>query len=418
MPSKAVSVKHVSDSPSGSSSQEPASSPGFRAILWPLAITLLAQVVASWANLTVPVFAVRLAGDIGVSATWIGVYVSLTYLCGMISAVLCGPFILRYGAIRISQICLLIAACSLALLTASTLPMAILSALIMGIAYGPTTPASSHILSAQTPPKLMPLVFSLKQTGVPLGGMLAGAVVPPLVLLYDWKGAALIVAACAAISVFLLQPLRARLDADRSATQRLLVNPLHAIAMVWRIRGLRRMALLSTAYSAVQMCLLSYLVTYMVVEVGRDLVTAGLILAAAQMAGVGGRILWGSVSGLLLSARYVLMLLGVLMAGCGAIMALVSPSWPLAGLFAIAMVYGATAISWNGVELAELSRLAPPGQAVTATGGSLFFTFTGVMLGPTLFGAWVTVTGSYGAGFFALAALGLVGAGLLIKRYE
>ena len=114
----------------------------------------------------------------------------------------------------------------------------------------------------------------------------------------------------------------------------------------------------------------------------------------------------------------MLMLLGLLMAGCGVVMALVTPSWPLAGLFAIAMVYGATAISWNGVELAELSRLSPPGQAVMATGGSLFFTFTGVMLGPTLFGAWVTATGSYGAGFFALAALGLVGAGLLIKRYE
>ena len=418
MPSKAVSVIHAPDSPPRSSSQERASSSGFRAVVWPLAITLLAQVVASWANLTVPVFAVRLADGIGVSATWIGVYVSLTYLSGMLSAVLCGPFILRYGAIRISQICLLIAAASLTLLTASTLPLAILSALIMGIAYGPTTPASSHILSAQTPPKLMPLVFSLKQTGVPLGGMLAGAVVPPLVLLYDWKGAALIVAAFAAISVFLLQPLRGQLDADRSPTQKLMVNPLHAIGMVWRIRGLRRMALLSTAFSAVQMCLLSYLVTYLVVDVGRDLVTAGLILAAAQMAGVGGRILWGSVSGLLLSARYVLMLLGLLMAGCGVVMALVTPSWPLAGLFAIAMVYGATAISWNGVELAELSRLAPPGQAVMATGGSLFFTFTGVMLGPTLFGAWVTATGSYGAGFFALAALGLVGAGLLIKRYE
>jgi MFS family permease len=391
---------------------------GFRAIVWPLAVTLLAQVVASWANLTVPVFAVRLAGDIGVSATWIGVYVSLTYLSGMASAVLCGPFILRYGAIRISQFCLLIAACSLTLLTSSTLPLAIVSALIMGIAYGPTTPASSHILSSQTPPRLMPLVFSLKQTGVPLGGMLAGAVVPPLVLLYDWKGAALIVAGFAAAGVLLLQPLRAKLDADRNGVQRLLVNPLHAIRLVWRIPGLRRMALLSTAFSAVQMCLLSYLVTYLVVDVGRDLVTAGLILAAAQMAGVGGRILWGTVSGLLLSARYVLMLLGLLMAGCGVVMALVSPSWPLAGLFAIAMIYGATAISWNGVELAELSRLSPPGQAVMATGGSLFFTFTGVMLGPTLFGAWVTATGSYGAGFFALAALGLVGAGLLIKRYE
>ncbi len=410
-------------------SSEPASPPeraasphepagGFRAVAWPLVITLTAQVVTSWANLTVPVFAVRLADDIGVSATWIGVYVSLTYLCGMISAVLCGPFILRYGAIRISQFCLVIAAASLTLLTSSVLPLAILSALIMGIAYGPTTPASSHILSAQTPPKLMPLIFSLKQTGVPLGGMLAGAVVPPLVLLYDWQGAAWIVAACAAASVLLLQPLRGRLDADRNPAQPLLVNPLRSIGMVWRAPGLRRMAVLSMAFSAVQMCLLSYLVTYMVVHVGRDLVTAGLILAVTQMAGVGGRILWGSMSGLVLTARQVLMLLGVMMAVCGAVMALVGPSWPLAAIFALAACYGATAISWNGVQLAELSRLAPPGQAVMATGGSLFFTFTGVMLGPTLFGAWVTATGSYSAGFFALAALGLVGTALLVKRYE
>jgi MFS family permease len=339
-------------------------------------------------------------------------------MSGMVAAIFCGPFILRYGAIRISQACLLIAALSLALLTTSTLPMAVVCALIMGIAYGPTTPASSHILSSQTPPRLMPLIFSLKQTGVPLGGMLAGALVPPLVLLYDWQGTALIVAALAAASVLLLQPLRAELDADRNATQRLLVNPLHAITMVWRIPGLRRMALLSTAFSAVQMCLLSYLVTYMVVAVGRDLVTAGLILATAQMAGVVGRILWGGLSGLWLTARQVLMLLGLLIAACGVVMALVTPNWPLTALFAIAAVYGATAISWNGVQLAELSRLAPPGQAVMATSGSLFFTFTGVMLGPTFFGAWVTATGSYAAGFFVLAGLGLVGSLLLIKRYD
>lgn len=418
MPLQRSRVSSDFSSPPKAGAPELDSKAGFRAVAWPLAITLIAQVVTSWANLTVPVFAVRLADDIGVSATWIGVYVSLTYLCGMISAVLCGPFILRYGAIRISQVCLVIAAASLTLLTSAVLPLAVLSALIMGIAYGPTTPASSHILSAQTPPKLMPLIFSLKQTGVPLGGMLAGAVVPPLVLLYDWQGAAWIVAACAAASVLLLQPLRGRLDADCNPRQPLLVNPLRSIGMVWRAPGLRRMALLSMAFSAVQMCLLSYLVTYMVVHVGRDLVTAGLILAVTQMAGVGGRIVWGGISGLAMTARQVLMLLGVMMAVCGAVMALVGPSWPLAAIFALAACYGATAISWNGVQLAELSRLAPPGQAVMATGGSLFFTFTGVMLGPTLFGAWVTATGSYSAGFFALAALGLVGAALLVKRYE
>jgi len=248
--------------------------------------------------------------------------------------------------------------------------------------------------------------------------MLAGALVPLLVLAYDWRGAALAVAVLTAVTAVMLQPLRAAIDADRKPQQPLLLNPLFSLGMVWRIPGLRRMALLSMAFSAVQMCLLSYLVTYLVEVGGRDLVTAGLVLAVAQMAGVGGRILWGAVSGLVLAARYVLMLLGIAMAAAGVIMALTTPDWPLAALFALAAFYGATAIGWNGVQLAELSRLAPPGQAVVATGGSLFFTFSGVMLGPTLFGAWVNITASYAAGFLALAALGVLGALLLVKRYD
>lgn len=390
---------------------------GLRGVLWPLTATLLAQVLASWANLTVPVFAVRFAADIGVPASWIGLYVSVTYFASMTSGVMGSPFIIRYGAIRVLQICLLLCAASLALLTTASLGVTVLCAIILGLGYGPTTPASSHVLSAQTPAKFMPLIFSIKQTGVPLGGVLAGVIVPAVVLAYGWQGAALIVAALCVVTVFILQPLRGSLDAARKPRQPLLVNPLRSILLVWRTGALRRLSLLSMAYSAVQMSLLSYLVTYLVEAIRRDLVTAGLVLAAAQIAGVGGRILWGALAGLVLPARHVLMLLGLLMAAAGVVMALVAPGWPLVAIFAVAMIYGATAVAWNGVMLAELSRLAPPGQAVTATGGSLFFTFGGVMLGPTLFGAWVNAAGSYPSGFLILAALGVTGAACLLGGY-
>jgi hypothetical protein len=142
-----------------------------------------------------------------------------------------------------------------------------------------------------------------------------------------------------------------------------------------------------------------------------------LVLAAAQIAGVGGRILWGAVAGLVLPARQVLIMLGFLMAAAGVGMALSTPQWPIVALLAVAVVYGATAVGWNGVMLAELSRLSPPGQAVTATGGSLFFTFSGVMAGPVLFGAWVTSTGNYASGFLVLAALGLIGGATLLWGY-
>lgn len=390
---------------------------GLRGVLWPLAATLLAQVLASWANLTVPVFAVRFAADVGVPAAWIGLYVSVTYFAGMTSGVMGSPFIIRYGAIRVLQICLILCAASLVLLTTASLAVTVLCAIIMGLGYGPTTPASSHVLSAQTPAKFMPLIFSIKQTGVPLGGVLAGAMVPVIVLAYDWRTAALIVAALCVLTIFILQPLRASLDAERDAKQRLLVNPLRSILLIWRSGPLLRLSMLSMAYSAVQMSLLSYLVTYLVEAIHRDLVTAGLVLAAAQVAGVSGRILWGAIAGLLLPARIVLVMLGFLMAVASVVMALIVPAWPIVAIFAVAILYGATAVGWNGVMLAELSQLAPPGQAVTATGGSLFFTFGGVMAGPALFGAWVTSTGSYPSGFLILAVLGVIGAATLLWGY-
>jgi MFS family permease len=364
-----------------------------------------------------PVFAVRFAADVGVPAAWIGLYVSVTYFAGMTSGVMGSPFIIRYGAIRVLQICLILCAASLMLLTTASLAVTVLCAIIMGLGYGPTTPASSHVLSAQTPAKFMPLIFSIKQTGVPLGGVLAGAVVPAIVLAYDWRAAALIVAALCVVTTFILQPLRASLDAERDMKQRLLVDPLRSIRLVWRSAPLLRLSMLSTAYSAVQMSLLSYLVTYLVEAIHRDLVTAGLVLAAAQVAGVSGRILWGAIAGLLLPARIVLVMLGFLMAVTGVVMALIVPEWPIAAIFAVAILYGGTAVGWNGVMLAELSRLAPPGQAVTATGGSLFFTFGGVMAGPALFGAWVTSTGSYPSGFLILAVLGVIGAATLLWGY-
>ncbi len=46
-----------------------------------------------------------------------------------------------------------------------------LCALFLGIAYGPYNPASAHVLADITTDQSRPLVFSIKQLGVPIGGM-------------------------------------------------------------------------------------------------------------------------------------------------------------------------------------------------------------------------------------------------------
>src|SRR3546814_13195009 len=80
-----------------------------------------------------------------------------------------GGFVARGGPIRVCQAALLLSGAGLALLPTESFWMLGPSALLVGIGYGPMTPASSHILARKSPPQHMSLIFSIKQPGVPAG---------------------------------------------------------------------------------------------------------------------------------------------------------------------------------------------------------------------------------------------------------
>lgn len=145
------------------------------------------------------------------------------------------------------------------------------------------------------------------------------------------------------------------------------------------------------------------------------LVTAGLVMAVVQTAGIGGRILWGWTADRLVSVRHALSLIGLAIGIAGGVLALIGPTWPLALVLAVAAVLGTVALGWNGVFLAEVARLAPAGVAGMATGGALALTFVGALVGPPLFGALVTASGSYRVAFFAAAVTAAI-AGLSASR--
>jgi MFS family permease len=157
-------------------------------------------------------------------------------------------------------------------------------------------------------------------------------------------------------------------------------------------------------------------VTFLVESFALSLVLAGLVMAVAQIASVTGRIVWGVLADRMLKRRTMLGLLGIGM-GISSLLALVAgPEWPRWLLFVYASAFGATAVGWNGVYLAEVARLAPEGRASAATGGALFFTFLGVVVTPPLFNAVLALAGSYAVAYAVFAAPALaVGAWLLVR---
>ena len=155
----------------------------------------------------------------------------------LLGSLACGEFIARYGAIRVSQVCVLVCAAGIAavaLLPASVAPLLAAAAFAMGIGYGPITAASSEILVRTTPVERMALTFSIKQTGVPGGIALAGAVMPGLALLAGWRVAFVAVAIVGVAVALGAEPTRKSLDRARAAG----MDVSAAIDAVLRERGL------------------------------------------------------------------------------------------------------------------------------------------------------------------------------------
>jgi len=230
-----------------------------------------------------------------------------------------------------------------------------------------------------------------------------------LALMVGWQGAALAVAAASIALAVMVKPLRGRFDAREAVGPMTARSPLAGIRLVLRTPALRRLALSSTTFAATQLSLATFLVTFLTERARVPLVTAGIVMAVAQGSGIVGRILLGWVADRLLRAGRVLALLGIGMGVASVATGLISAEWPLPAIFAATAMLGLTGLSWNGVYLAEVAAIAPPGAAGAATGGALSVTFLGIVLGPALFSAVVSLSGSYTPGFSIVAAAAFLG---------
>ena len=167
-----------------------------------------------------------------------------------------------------------------------------------------------------------------------------------------------------------------------------------------------------------QVVLTSFLVAYLTETLHWSLVPAGFALTAATLGGVAGRIGWGHVADRFLKPRQVLISIGCLSAMFGVALTFATPEWPTSVVVPLVLLFGATAIGWNGVQLSEVARLADPGMAGKVTGATSFVTFAGVVAGPPSFALLSSLTGSYRAGFVTFAAFCAAAALALLRKRE
>jgi len=379
----------------------------------------LVQVVATMGFNQASVLAPAAAPELGVAAADVAYYVSLVYLAAMVSTLGGGAINRRLGPIRFIQVGLLVAALGSFVFAVGGVALAALSALIVGLGSGPLTIASSHILARVSPPRLANVTFSLKQSGVPLGFAICGAVLPTLALDLGWRWAAASIGVVSIATAIAVQPLRQLYDDERDAGRgaRLpsLAEILEPLALAWRDPILRPMCFIGMLFSATQAIVVNFTVVYAVDGLSMSYVLAGALLSAATVTGAIGRVFWGAIADLLRKPSAVLAGIGALIAAAATAMAFSTPAWPTGAIYLVCIVLGGTAVGWNGVFIAESASRAPPGRAAEFTGATQLFVFSGALLSPLLFRGVLAITNAYEAGYLLLAA-GVATASFFLAR--
>ncbi len=373
---------------------------------------LLQQTCATLGRAVIPLIAPAIVADLAISPALVGVFLSVSSAAGFLSTLICGGFILRYGALRMTQVGMLSLGGGLALSATGWIGSFVPGGFASGLGQAVSTPSSSHLLGRFSPPHLAPLIFSLKQTGVPAGLMLAGVLAPALVEAYGWRAAILVCAAICVGTAVALQPLRARFDTDRNPTQPLTPAAIRGnIVSVLRVPDLRLLCFSMFSFVGLQSLFTGFFVLYLVRGLGNDLARAGLVFSIAVAVAVPARIGWGWVGSRLMRPDRLLALLGVAMSAAAALTASLQNDWPMWLLVLSASLFSATAVSWHGVLLAEVARLSPPGRIGATTGVVLSFGDAGSLVLPLLFSAALAFGDSYRIGFL-IGALPTLAVGL------
>lgn len=375
--------------------------------------TMFPQAAVLMMSLAPPVMAEEVTRSFGLKPELAGLYVGIVYGGVFVGNLFCAELIRRFGPLRLSLVCVVGTALGLVLFACGGRLGLLAGAIVMGLAYGPLTPASAQAISHHAGSPAFGFIVSLRQTSVPMGGVLAGLLVPPLLLRLGWVETCLVLAGGSTLATVLFGALSPTVRRERPpvALGRR-IGLLQPIRLVFGSGPLFRLSCASMIFGAVQLIATSSLVVYLVSGVGYDLVTAGAALSVSQISGILGRPLWGHLADKIAAPRLLLAALGAGMAiSCFGLAALGGggPSW---ATIPLAILFGATAVGWNGVFLAQLIREVEPGAAAVATSGGLLFCYFGICVGPPLFSGVATAAGFATA--LVLAGLLAAGGGLLL----
>ncbi|MGE5333762.1 MAG: MFS transporter [Nitrososphaerota archaeon] len=354
------------------------------------------------------VLGVFFAATYNLSLAQMGAIVSALTLGLVISGLVVGSLVDRYGPRRVLFAGTLLLIIPTSIIGAvHLLPVTIVMLFVIGLLLSTVPVSGTTAILMASPPDRRGLPMGVRQMAVPAGAMFTALILPTLAARYGphplYFGFAVLIAITGLAFCAVLPARTARVipkphgDALlRREAPRLILPALCGFLMAWG-----------------QYVLATYTIPFLHDRHGVSLAVAGVLLALSQVSAAGARILLGHLSDRL-SGRYDLVLMAT--AACGALLAGVLAVLPRgSGMLALVPLWfflGVTLVGWNALMLTWSGSRVSAHNAGTAIG----LTTSAILLGATIsapaFGL-VVEAGGYQSAWFVLGAIMLVVAVIL-----
>jgi MFS family permease len=365
-----------------------------------LAVALVSQTGISVVDQGIPSLTGFIKADLGISAAAAGLAVSAFTFGRIFGAYAAGEAADRVGERRV----LIFGSLATGALvgTAAALPLPGLFALLVlgGVASAASTPAGGRLVLVSFPREQRGLALGLRQTGIPLGGLISAALLPWIAHAWGWRWSLGVGGALAAIAVFPLVLAAVERVELPHVERHLTGNPA-------RNRNVRLLTLWGCLVVSGQYALLAFLALDLHQSAGLALTTGALLVAVAQAAGIVGRVAWGAVSDRALGHGRKPLLLVLTVVGLIGTLALLSTprSAPVAVFVPVAALAGLALVGYQGLMVTMVAEAAGPQRAGAATGFSVTFVAASIAISPSLYGLVADLSGSYRAIWAALACV-------------
>ena len=368
-----------------------------------LFIATLSQTAMSTIHMGIPTIVPLIQVELGLNLTEVGVLVSMINV-GVVAAVLgMGKAADRYGERRI--IGYGTATCGLLVLTvhfAGSFAALLVVFLLLGIPVATSTPAGSKAVAGWFPDRERGMAMGVRQTGIPAGGTIGALTLPAMGLVFGWRWALSLVGVVTIAAGLLVLVCYKEPDRPQAVGG---TAPVGGLKDIVRRPDIWAAAFYAAVLAGCQWCYISYIELYLTENILYPLVFAAHLLAVGQACGGTGRIVFGIASDRLFFGRRVpvLVMLGVLGTAAGVATALLSPGMPAWLVAMVASLLGLGTMSWQGLYLALVAKIAGTRVAGVAIGLTNTVAFVGVVLLPPIFGAIADYTHSYEVAWVTMA---------------